>query len=210
MTDETVEFASLMCSRLCHDLLSPVGSFGNGLELLADEPDPEMRKRFVGLLEASSRSAINKLKFFRLAFGSSGGYGESIAPADIREAVRGLFADGRDIDLRWIGDETAVPKPAARVLLLLTQLVVESLVRGGTIDLAMEMRDGMLEIAARGAGDRVLIDAASEAAFGPDPQPTPKSVGIALARRIAAESGGQVMLSRPSDKEVVVGAVIPV
>lgn len=64
-----------MFAAVPHDLLSPVGSFGNGLELLADEGDAEMRATFVGLLESSStRSAINKLKFFRLSFGSAGGW----------------------------------------------------------------------------------------------------------------------------------------
>ena len=73
MTDDRVDFASMMASRLCHDLLSPVGAFANGLELLADEKDPEMRARVLDLLEQSARTSAAKLKFFRLAFGSAGG-----------------------------------------------------------------------------------------------------------------------------------------
>lgn len=210
MSDETVEFASLMCSRLCHDLLSPVGSFGNGLELLADESDAAMRQNFVELLDASSRSAINKLKFFRLSFGSAGGYGDSIAPDEIATALQGLVADGKAVTIGWVGDVGPLAKPAARTLLLLAQVVVEALVRGGRIDMAAEAREGRIEIAVRGAGDRVVIDAASETAFAdPAHQPTPKTVGIALARRIAAQRGGEIMLSRPGDGELVVGAIVP-
>ena len=55
MSLESVELASLLCSRLCHDLLSPVGALSNGLELLTDEKDPEMRKRCFELLEQSAR-----------------------------------------------------------------------------------------------------------------------------------------------------------
>lgn len=210
MTDETVEFASLMCSRLCHDLLSPVGSFGNGLELLADENDPAMRQNFFDLLDTSSRSAINKLKFFRLSFGSAGGYGDDIAPDEIASALQGLVADGKTVTIGWVGDVGPLAKPAARTLLLLAQVVVEALVRGGRIDMAAEQRDGRIEIAVRGAGDRVVIDSASEAAFADaSHEPTPKTVGIALARRIAGNRDGEVMLSRPGDGEIVVGAIVP-
>ena len=62
-----IELASLMCSRLCHDLMSPVGALNNGIELLAE----------------SARASANKLKFFRLAFGAGGGFGDEI---DTREA----------------------------------------------------------------------------------------------------------------------------
>ena len=54
---DSLNLASLLCSRLCHDLLSPVGALSNGLELLAEEKDPEMRKRCFELLEQSARAA---------------------------------------------------------------------------------------------------------------------------------------------------------
>ena len=69
MTSQT-DLAALLCSRLCHDLLSPVGALSNGIELLADETDPEMQKRCVELLEQSAKTSTDKLKFFRLAFGA--------------------------------------------------------------------------------------------------------------------------------------------
>ena len=82
MTDYTrIDLASLLCSRLCHDLLSPVGALSNGLELLSSEDDPEMRDRCVELLEQSATISTNKLKFFRLAFGAAGGFGERVEVA---------------------------------------------------------------------------------------------------------------------------------
>ena len=62
---KAVDFASLLCSRLCHDLMSPVGALNNGIELMADEQDPEMRDRCVELLADSAKATANKLKFFR-------------------------------------------------------------------------------------------------------------------------------------------------
>ena len=86
-----VDFASLLCSRLCHDLMSPVGALNNGIELLADETDPDMREKCTELLSDSARATANKLKFFRLAFGAGGGFGEEIDTAEARAALDGLF-----------------------------------------------------------------------------------------------------------------------
>ena len=79
MTDKpSVDLAALLCSRLCHDLLSPVGALSNGIELLADENDPSIRKQCMDLLEQSAKTSTDKLKFFRLAFGAAGGFGEMV------------------------------------------------------------------------------------------------------------------------------------
>src|SRR5690606_3542809 len=73
MTDtDAIDLASMLCSRLCHDMLSPVGALSNGLELLAGEKDPEMRQRCFELLEQSAQISADKLKFFRLAYGAAG------------------------------------------------------------------------------------------------------------------------------------------
>src|SRR4030095_12771084 len=86
-----IDLASLLCSRLCHDLLSPVGALNNGLELMADEQDPEMRERCLELLNESARASANKLKFFRLAFGAGGGFGDNIDTREARGGLDGLF-----------------------------------------------------------------------------------------------------------------------
>src|SRR3546814_7544392 len=81
--------AAMLCSRLCHDMLSPVGALSNGLELLADEQDPGMRARCVELLEQSARISADKLKFFRLAFDAAGGFGEAVP---VEESPDGVYA----------------------------------------------------------------------------------------------------------------------
>ncbi len=209
MDDETLTFASLMCSRLCHDLLSPVGAFGNGLELLADEHDAEMRDRCTSLLESSATTAINKLKYFRLTFGSSGGYGDTLAQADIVDAISGLVPETRKVTINWLVSTHEVDKRAARVMLSLAMVVVDALVRGGSIDIAMEARGPMQEIVLRGSGPRVVIDQDTADYFAAaDAVPSSRTISVALARRIAQASGGDVMLSRPADGEIVVGALL--
>src|SRR3989337_2159169 len=89
MTSST-HLAALLCSRLCHDLLSPVGALSNGLELLADEKDPEMRQRCFELLEQSARISTDKLKFFRLAYGAAGGVGDEVPSHEPQELITAL------------------------------------------------------------------------------------------------------------------------
>ena len=109
MTISPVDFASLLCSRLCHDLLSPVGALNNGLELLADEHDPEMRQRCLELLAESAKASANKLKFFRLAFGAAGGFGETIDTREARAAIEGLFAANHRVELGWLIEDPTLP-----------------------------------------------------------------------------------------------------
>src|SRR4028119_329168 len=105
-----VDLASLLCSRLCHDLMSPVGALNNGIELLADETDPDMREKGLELLAESARASANKLKFFRLAFGAAGGFGDSVDTREARAAIEGLFGQDRRIQLGWMVSEPAMDK----------------------------------------------------------------------------------------------------
>lgn len=211
MTDDRVDFASMMASRLCHDLLSPVGAFANGLELLADEKDPEMRARCFELLEQSARTSAAKLKFFRLAFGSAGGFGEAVPPGEAKSAIEGIMAE-RPITLNWmIGDE-ALPKPAVKIILNLSLILVDALVRGGTLDIGCERQaDGAIEIALHAEADRIFIDAdveriltEGEAAAAMTSRTSP----AVLVQAVAAQNDGTVMLARETPTSLLVGAVL--
>ena len=90
---ESIDLAAMLCSRLCHDMLSPVGALSNGLELLSMETDPEMRRSVIELLEQSSRTSTNKLKFFRLAFGAAGGFGDRVDVQEPKALIEALVAD---------------------------------------------------------------------------------------------------------------------
>ena len=75
--------------------MSPVGALNNGVELLADEQDPDMRDRCMDLLAESARTTANKLKFFRLAFGAAGGFGDAVDSSEARTALEGLLGHGK-------------------------------------------------------------------------------------------------------------------
>ena len=129
-----VDFASLLCSRLCHDLMSPVGALNNGIELLADETDPDMREQCMNLLADSARTTANKLKFFRLAFGAGGGFADEIDAREAQQVLEGLYgADGK-IQLGFVVSEQKLPKGVIKLLLNLALLAGDALVRGGRLD----------------------------------------------------------------------------
>ncbi|MES2337567.1 MAG: histidine phosphotransferase family protein [Pseudomonadota bacterium] len=210
MTLSSTDFASLLCSRLCHDLLSPVGALNNGLELLADENDPAMRARCLELLSESAKASANKLKFFRLAFGAAGGFGERVDAREAQTAIAGLFGDGHRVQLGWMVEEPALPKGAVKVLLNLALIAGDALVRGGQLDVGAEMVDGHIEIVVRAEGPRIVLDEELRGALtgttGAAPM-TPRAAAAHLARALVDENGGSLRISPPDAPVLMFGAV---
>jgi histidine phosphotransferase ChpT len=207
-----VDLASLLCSRLCHDLMSPVGALNNGIELLADEQDPDMREKCLELLADSARASANKLKFFRLAFGAAGGFGEEVDTHEAQAALEGVFGPERRIDLGWVVSDGKLPKGAVKLLLNLALLAGDALVRGGRLDVGAETRDGEIELVIRADGPRILLDPAlrdtlAKGANGGGVEP--RAAGAWLAHNLAAEAGGTVQLSDPSSAVLLIGATLP-
>jgi len=210
MTSST-DLAALLCSRLCHDLLSPVGALSNGLELLADEKDPEMRARCFELLEQSARISADKLKFFRLAYGAAGGFGDAVPTQEPRDLVAALTSANERIELQWAVSEPALPKPAVKVLLNLSAIAIDALVRGGTLAVGAERRDGATEIAVRAAGPRVAFDTnIGKALEGtlPEEELSGRTAPAHMIRLLAEELGGGVQYAL-SGEALVMGAVLP-
>jgi histidine phosphotransferase ChpT len=205
------EFASLLCSRLCHDLLSPVGALNNGIELLADETDPEMRTRCLDLLAESARASANKLKFFRLAFGAAGGFGDEVETAEAKASIEGLFGEGR-VELGWMVEEQTMSKSALKVLLNLVLLAGDALVRGGHLDVGAERHDGGLDIAVRAEGPRIVLDPELKGVLlgevGEEAL-APRAAGAWLVRSLVEEGGGQVQLADHEEGMLLLGASLP-
>ena len=208
-----VDLASLLCSRLCHDLMSPVGALNNGIELMADEQDPEMRAQCLELLGDSARATANKLKFFRLAFGAGGGFGELIDANEAKKALEGIFGAERRIELGWMVAPEKLSKGAMKLLLNLASIAGDALVRGGRLDIGAETTGEGLEIAIRGEGPRVMLDAGlREMLTNGAPaagQIEPRAAGAWLANALAKEAGGTIRLSEPAPEILMIGAIVP-
>ena len=207
-----VDLASLLCSRLCHDLMSPVGALNNGIELLADETDPDMREKCLELLAESARASANKLKFFRLAFGAAGGFGEAVDTHEARAALEGVFGPERRIELGWVVSDGKLPKGAVKLLLNLALLAGDALVRGGRLDVGAESNEESIELVIRAEGPRILLDPVLRetlATGGTGGVVEPRAAGAWLAHSLAAEAGGSIRLSDPSAETLLIGAVLP-
>ena len=211
MTDTAVDLAALLCSRLCHDLLSPVGAMTNGLELLAEEKDPEMRKRCMELLEQSAKTSADKLKFFRLAFGAAGGFGSSVGIEEPKALIDALVAGNDRITIQWALGVNALPKAAVKVLLNLTHIGIDALIRGGTLDIGVESRSGASEIVVRAAGPKIAFDADVGRALDgslPVADLSSRTAPAWMLRELAAQQGGGLQFAL-SEEALVMGAVLP-
>ena len=212
MTDTAaLDLASLLCSRLCHDMLSPVGALSNGLELLRDERDPELRKRCMELLEQSAKASADKLKFFRLAFGAAGGFGQMVSVSEARELITALIGDSGRITLDWKVPSEELPKAAVKTLLNLAAIGLEALVRGGTLEVGAELTAEASEIVIRAAGPRIAFDETiGQALDGSLPlgDLSSRTAPAAMIHQLAASTGGGVQWHRGEDA-LVMGAVLP-
>jgi histidine phosphotransferase ChpT len=213
MTGETdpLLLASQLCSRLCHDMLSPVGALSNGLELLADEQDPQMRQRCFELLEQSARTSAAKLKFFRLAYGAGGGFGEKVSIDEPRAVIETLAADAKRIELGWQIETPTVTKAATKVLLNLAQIGLDALVRGGTLDLGVEERDDATEIVVRAAGAKIAFDQTIGDALAGRMDPaelTGRTAPAHVLAMIAERQGGMIQTHLESGT-LLLGATLP-
>lgn len=129
---DALELAALLCSRVCHDLISPVGAIVNGLEVLDDNPKPEDRDFALDLIRKSARTASARLQFCRLAFGAAGSAGAQIDLGDAQNMAKGHIEDGK-ITLGWNLPRLLLPKNRVKLLLNMLVIAQQTIPRGGTL-----------------------------------------------------------------------------
>ena len=134
---EALDLAALLCSRVCHDLISPAGAIVNGLEVLEESKDEETKTFALDLIKKSARTASARLQFCRLAFGAAGSAGAQIDTGDAENVARGFIEDDK-IKLAWGVPRVLLPKN--RVKLVLNMLVVgaQAIPRGGVLTVESE------------------------------------------------------------------------
>src|ERR1700733_12413257 len=128
VTLDKLDLTALIASRICHDVISPVGAINNGLEVLEDEQDEDMRKIAMELVKKSARQASAKLQFCRLAFGAAGSAGAEIDTGDAESVARG-FIEGEKVTLIWNLPRQLLPKNRVKLLLNLTMIAANAIPR---------------------------------------------------------------------------------
>jgi histidine phosphotransferase ChpT len=129
---EALDLAALLCSRVCHDLISPVGAIVNGLEVLAEDNDEETKTFALDLIKKSAGTASAKLQFCRIAFGAAGSAGAQIDVGDAETIARGFLEDDKT-KLAWNLPRSLLPKNRVKLLLNLLLIAGQTIPRGGTL-----------------------------------------------------------------------------
>lgn len=127
-----LELSALVSSKICHDIISPVGAISNGLEILDEENDEAMRQHAMVLVRKSAATASIKLQFARLAFGAAGSAGSEIDLTQAEKVARAVIETGKHT-LDWSGPAMTMEKDKVKLLLNMATLALEALPRGGII-----------------------------------------------------------------------------
>lgn len=153
---EPLDLAALLCSRVCHDLISPVGAIVNGMEVLEETNDEGTKTFALDLIKKSATQASAKLQFCRIAFGAAGSAGSELDTGDAESVSRGFLEDDK-IKLDWKLPRQLLPKNQVKLLLNLLLLAGQFIPRGGvvTIEGAAEGADGGFRITVVGQNPRV-------------------------------------------------------
>lgn len=154
-----IEFAALLVSRVCHDLVGPLGAVVNGMEVLEDERDPAMRADAIKLVTMSADQALARIQFMRIAFGAAGSSGAELDLSEIGRLVAGLLEGGK-VRLEWNVPRVYWPKDWAKLLMNAALLASDCLPRGGVVNVQIGSDPQLpsFHIRAQGLNARVTDD----------------------------------------------------
>jgi histidine phosphotransferase ChpT len=127
-----LELAALISSKICHDLIGPVGNINNGLEILDEEDDAHSRDYALDVIRNVTETASARLQFARFAFGATDSAGAKIDLGTGEELSRGLIGTGKH-KLAWRGLKGQIAKDKAKLLLNLVAVAPTAIPRGGDI-----------------------------------------------------------------------------
>ncbi len=200
-----LDLAALIASRVCHDIISPVGAINNGLEVLAEEGQSEdMREFAMDLIRKSARQASAKLQFARLAFGAAGSAGASIDLGDAETVAKGFMA-GEKADLAWTATRVLMPKNLVKLLLNLILMAGHAIPRGGIIEVVVTgpAETPIFALACKGTNARIPANFqdALEGRLG-DHSADAHSIQPIYAGLLAKAAGMSVTITK--DEDVVV------
>lgn len=202
LTDEdALALSALLSSRVCHDLINPVGAIGSGLDVLDDpDMDPAMREAALDLIRSGARKALALLAYARLAYGAAGGFGVEIALKDAKAAISAVYENLKpDLDWRLSGDMAA--KDKVKALLILANAAADCVPRGGVVTIEGDIDT----FAITAVGKRIYLqDDLVRALSGDARDITPKFTPALIAGQLIAAAGGAVDAQADAEKAKIV------
>ena len=186
--------SALLCARICHDLISPVGALGTAIEILDDDSNIDMHDDAMALVRTSSRQAAAKLKFLRIAFGAAGSAPGVIPTAEVQTLTNDMFADSKP-DLVWNIDSIGIDKNRARIVMNLVMLGIQAAPRGGTVTVTRQGQGEGANFIIVSEGPKARLDAAiANAIAGKVPEDgfDGRSIQPLYANLLARDIGGTI------------------
>ncbi len=200
---EDVRLASLLCTRLCHDLIGAAGAVSNGVELLA-ETSAGFDQEVVELVRVSAGVTTRRLRFFRAAFGVAG----TLPLDEAREVADDFLADGK-ITLDWPeappSAAPAAPGPLNQLVLVLVLCAADALPLGGRVTVVLAAGGGALSARVAATGSSIKFgDGARRSLAGEGDAESigPREVAPYFAARLARAVGGTVAFTEPTPETV--------
>jgi len=226
---DAISLSALLASRLCHDLINPVGALGAGLEVLDDETmDEGMQEAAFDLIRSSAEKSIALLKYARLAYGAAGGHGTEIALEEAEGVLDSIY-EWAKADLDWRLPPDHAPKEIVKTILILGLSASECVPRGGTVTIS---RDGSTySIVAEGARamlqDQLIAaldgeigggageggsDSGKKNAgnMGGETSMMPKFAPLYVAGLLVRETGGEVSVTISDNKVTMIADFGPI
>jgi histidine phosphotransferase ChpT len=203
-----LDLAALLSSRVCHDIISPVGAIANGLELMDDpETDAEMRATALDMVRSSAKTATAKLKFCRIAFGAAGSAGALIDMSEAGEVAK-AFVGEEKVKLDWQAPRENRPKQEVKLLLNMLLLALAGVPRGGIVTVTVQGRN----LAVHAKGERAKINEALASALNGSADLLTLDARLVqpyYARILAEASGLNLSMAMQSEDTVAVLATEP-
>lgn len=183
---DPLSLSALLASRLCHDLVNPVGAFSAGLQVLED---PDMRDEALEIMQTSAAKSVALLKFARIAYGAAGSFDGDIPLNEARQAAEGLYGALKDLQLDWQTTKAGASKEVVKILMTFLHAASEFVPRGGHVTLTEA--DNIFTIAV--TGKRIFVSESFIDSLDATPEAlTPKQSPVFIATLIAQEIGAQI------------------
>ncbi len=151
------DLSALMCARICHDLISPIGALGTAIEVLDDPDNADMHPDAMDLVRLSAKQASAKLQFLRLAFGAGTSAPGFIGLDQLRTLAGGMYAEGK-VSVKWDTLVEGLDKTPARLLLNLIMISCYSIPRGGTVTASITRTGDAELIEVKANGQKAKLD----------------------------------------------------
>lgn len=201
--------AALLCARICHDLVSPVGALSAALEVFSDDDNMDMRDDALELIKLSAGQASAKLQFLRLAFGAGGSAPGIIGSDELKKLSLGVFEDGK-VNINWDVEADGLDKPSARILLNLVMLGMQTIPRGGemVVKAVRETTNTRMDVICTGMKARLDPTVVKTLAGGaPEDGFDGRSIQPFYTGMIARENGGEVTASMDGETVTITGNI---